>query len=334
MAVYFMKKYKRLYLGGIICICITTLFVFVLRHEVLQKKRELLLLSDRTFEQAVKKEMAYKMKDYPITFHYSSYLYQDSISWEEKNNWCIQSYITDSDINRICLDSVFHAIALQQNIQAKMAIRCKINKRTTFSCTDSSFYKEAQPLSPIIYRFKSVPDSNCELQAYISLSFWSLLKQVPSMGFIFSFWLLSIGTVFGIYFYWNKRRQAIQMAENTIVLHDPVSQEWEQLPNGLLLNEKSGKLKHEENIIELVENRLKLFIAFLRAPEYFLAHEEICEKVLERKIIDTLTISDREAAITTVKRLRKDLASISFIEIKSSRGKGYQLVFHESVNRL
>ncbi len=321
---------KANYFLGLLIICITLLFCLWLRYDYLIQKNKFLSIAAHSFEQVVKAELKEKMKGIPQVFQYDSHFSKDSILWEEKNNWALQFYLTSEDTQRQHLDSLFHMTFTQQDIQAQTAIRCKINMQTTYSSPDTSFFKKAIPLPMVIYRKNNTPEGRCELQAYVQFSFFSLLMQVPSFGSILLLEILSILFLIGGWWY----RKKYVLASGKLVLHTPVSHEWEQLPNGLLLNEKSGKLKHEENIIELVENRLKLFIAFLRAPEYFLAHEEICEKVLERKIIDTLTISDREAAITTVKRLRKDLASISFIEIKSSRGKGYQLVFHESVNRL
>ena len=73
----------------------------------------------------------------PIRTNRGTLLLSDSISYEEKERWCDQDYLSLNDPNRIFLDSLFRARLADLGMETQTAVRCKRKEKTTISYTDS-----------------------------------------------------------------------------------------------------------------------------------------------------------------------------------------------------
>lgn len=319
-------------------ICISLFFFNWIRTLFFLEQADLCSIATYSFQEAIEKEKKTKLSNVLQYTEYTPCHSPNEISFEEKANWCDQDYLTEHDSTRATLDSLFQKELIKQNIYAQTAVSCLVKGETVYSHSNNLFFQKSTPLSPVVYRISDNPEERLELRAYVLFSLWDTLKQIHFLGPIIFIWLLSLSSVNLYFFLWKKRRKRLlatetEITDKRIITPIKTTIEWKLLPNDLLFDEKNGILQYLSKQITLSGNGLKLFSLFVNRKNNFLSYEEICKKILSRKV-DELTQSDKDAVFTTIRRLRKDLESISSIEIKLSRGKGYQLVFHESVNRL
>lgn len=288
----------------------------------------------------------------------------NDISGEEKEEWCIQSYLTWRDPKRTLLDSLFQVSLIEKNIKAQSAIRYIHNGDTINTCPDSLFYREAYALPPMIYRIDTNKDNNITLQAYVKLPFTTVLTRSPLIIPVFCLWLISLAGIIGVYYYIMNRRKVIAPALALAPTPTPISipapaqappsdpvpdpipdpvpvptiqesivplvQEptivWTQLAPDLLFDDKYGDLQYKGEVCaRLNGNSLKLFRCFIASRQ--LSYEDICIDILGRLIKDGRSKYDRDAVSSTVYRLRDSLALIPVIKIITIRNVGYEMIF-------
>ena len=100
------------------------------------------LEASATFQDAISKEMNTRLGSIPIKTNRGALLLSDSISYEEKERWCDQDYLSLNDPNRIFLDSLFRARLADLGMETQTAVRCKRKEKTTISYTDSFLWKK------------------------------------------------------------------------------------------------------------------------------------------------------------------------------------------------
>lgn len=328
-----MKESKQTILGGAVCLIITFLFICWLSVDFASHQKNRQEMAYSAFIEAIQLEKDSQLKDVPKILDYKTYRSPDNIPLEEKNNWCDQWYLAGKDSNRIKLDSCFRVTLAKRNIDAQIAVHCLLEGRTTYSCPDSLYYREAEALPPVVYRLSEKPEERCELQGYVAFSFLSVLMHTPSMRALVLLWFLSICVAIGTFYYWKKAELpplTCKFVRKPIAKEIPITKEvpdlepWRQLPAGWAFNEKYGQLKKKDLIINLQGNELQIVLLFLQYENYYVPTKTICIKVLRRKVDDEPTDSDKNAAAVTISRLRNELEP--FAKIKAIRHSGYRLI--------
>lgn len=205
-----MKK-NRMYIDFVVvCLLIyTTLLLCWLWTAFKEQQKGLSSESDIIFKQAIQNEKKQRIGRM-LSFH-NPQLSPDDIPREEKNEWCIQEYLTYFNPNRSILDSLFQVSLIEKNIQAQSAIRYIHNGDTINTCPDSLFYSEAYALPPIVYRKDTNKDNYITLQAYVKFSFTTVLTRNPLIVPVFCLWLISLAGIIGVYYSIRNRRKVIAL---------------------------------------------------------------------------------------------------------------------------
>lgn len=303
---------------------------------------------------------------YFLTLYYDHKDSFNDISGEEKEEWCIQSYLTWRDPKRTLLDSLFQASLIEKGIQAQSAIRYIHNGDTINTWPDSLFYNEAYALPPMIYRIDTNKDNNITLQAYVKLPFTTVLTRSPLIIPIFCLWLISLAGIIGVYYSIKNRRKVIALTPtptptpipipapipapappsdpvpdpipDPVPAPTPTIQEsivplvqeptiiWTQLAPDLLFDDKYGDLQYKGEVCARLNGNSLKLFRCFIASRQ-LSYEDICIDILGRLIKDGRSKYDRDAVSSTVYRLRDSLASIPVIKIITIRNVGYELIF-------
>lgn len=169
----------------LIGVIILFVFVFCFQNAYKDRKKDLyfevLMLFREAMQQDIKQNLDRSMG------YYDSGWSPSNVPEEEIKKWCDQSYVTLCDSNRHVLDSIYRTILKEKDIRAKSAIRYIEEGKVINTSADSTIYKEANLLPPIVYRFDNDKEKNITLQAYVDISFWTILIR---MGWFLSFWSL------------------------------------------------------------------------------------------------------------------------------------------------
>ena len=176
-----------------------------------------------------------------------------------------------------------------------------------------------------------------ELQGYIQIPFWFIVRRIPFLSFILAMWVLFNAMLWGGFLFWNKNRKNLPSNNNQervenfkkVIAEKRITKK-KILPVGLLFNRVSGSLVYNAINVQLSGNGLRLFCLFLDMKQTVLTYQDICRIILKRKVEGELTKSDRDAVSATVRRLRSDLSPIPLFEFEVFRNKGYQLIIKES----
>ena len=324
------KLLRHIGLILVICTCITILFGYWLWLDYFKQRNHVLLIATRSFAEVVKLEKKEKLDHVPQYSEYDSRISPNNIPYEEKKNWCDQSYITKRDQNRTMLDSLFRARLAKDGVRGQTAVRCLLRGNVTYSSDDIAFYEKSNFITSIIYRFNEKPEGRFELQAYVKFSFWSVLKKVDSIEIIISFWLLSLAILIGGHIYLRRKgigygkKSYKRIQKEDIITQYQMDYEWLQLTDDLLYNKRLGVLKYKGATTTLIGNALKLFNMFLNAPNNSLTYNDISVRLLHRSPVE-LSKSDLSAVFSTVKRFRDDLTAVPNVQIELLRRKGYQM---------
>lgn len=123
--------------------CMTLFCLIMVWHGFLSCRKKIFTEASATFQDAISKEMNTRLGSIPIKTNRGALLLSDSISYEEKERWCDQDYLSLNDPNRIFLDSLFRARLADLGMETQTAVRCKRKEKTTISYTDSLFMKKA-----------------------------------------------------------------------------------------------------------------------------------------------------------------------------------------------
>ena len=158
--------------------CMTLFCLIMVWHGFLSCRKKIFTEASATFQDAISKEINTRLGSIPIKTNRGTLLLSDSISYEEKERWCDQNYLSLNDPNRIFLDSKIQQTRL---FFSTSAVRCKRKEKTTISYTDSLFMKKATALKPVIYRKNKNIEDNIELQAFVQIPLSFVL--IPSFSF-------------------------------------------------------------------------------------------------------------------------------------------------------
>lgn len=102
-------------------------------HGFLSCRKKIFTEASATFQDAISKEINTRLGSIPIKTNRGTLLLSDSISYEEKERWCDQDYLSLNDPNRIFLDSLFRARLADLGMETQTAVRCKRKEKTTIS---------------------------------------------------------------------------------------------------------------------------------------------------------------------------------------------------------
>ena len=185
-----------------IFVCVGAIFLFLLWFMNVYEEQDNKLKTDVSvlFIEAVQKDLN-RIPGRLINY-YDSRNSPDEISKDEKMAWCDQDYITTRDPNRHVLDSLFHSLLKEQDIPAKVAIRCIWKGKVIDTSADSSLYKDATLLKSIVYRLSEKKNDAITLQAYADFPVGMILGR---MGW---FWCISFLILVGLVgggWYFNRQ---------------------------------------------------------------------------------------------------------------------------------
>ena len=169
-------KFSKTLVIGFVFIVIIVLLVLWFMDIYRSQKEKLHSEAFIFFTEAMQKE-----KKQRITVRKKYYDSQKSLndfSEEEKNTWFNQDYLADKDSNRYVLDSLFHQILLEHNIQAETAIRCIRNGKSFDSSTDSTLYEKAKFLGPIVCKKDKDAEKDITLLAYVNIPARTVLSRM------------------------------------------------------------------------------------------------------------------------------------------------------------
>ena len=326
--------FKRLCI--LLYMCMTLFCLIMVWHGFLSCRKKIFTEASATFQDAISKEMNTRLGSIPIKTNRGTLLLSDSISYEEKERWCDQDYLSLNDPNRIFLDSLFRARLADLGMETQTAVRCKRKEKTTISYTDSLFMKKATALKPVIYRKNKNIEDNIELQAFVQIPLSFILKRADSILLFLIFYGLFVGILYGSYKWGIKKLNAVLLEKKVVetkIVEKPVvafvrsfSKEG-TLPFGLQFDKKSGILKYKNLHVTLSGQGLKLFTHLINSQQSVIAPQIIYSQILGNALKkEKIGKAERDAVSAAIVRLRESLAPMPFIQIKSCRGTGYQLI--------
>ena len=304
---------------GIFIVC-WTITCSLFTQSILNRQEELILSRiSSILKEAIKieqkKDISYSRRNYNTS------LSPNKISVKDKEEWCNQYYFNIKNPNRSCLDSIFHAELKQKRIKATGIICCTYKKQNTYSSSDTLLLQEAIPLTPITYRFDENPDHNITLQAYVKYPLGWFIIHTPMIWFLVVIWLTGvIGIIVG-----HRYREKIKKELPLTDVETLFTIQWIEMPGGVRFDKQHGIVLYKKREIQLTPNSASIFLCLLEAENYTLTHGQIYAFAYDRKYREDLSREEKTTLNKAIKRLRAQLAPISFIKIKAYKGKGYQL---------
>lgn len=196
--------------------------------------------------------------------------------------------------------------------------------------------KKATALKPVIYRKNKNIEDNIELQAFVQIPLSFVLKRADSILLFLLFYGLFVGILYGSYKWGIKKLNAVLLEKKVVetkIVEKPVvafvrsfSKEG-TLPFGLQFDKKSGILKYKNLHVTLSGQGLKLFTHLINSQQSVIAPQIIYSQILGNALKkEKIGKAERDAVSAAIVRLRESLAPMPFIQIKSCRGTGYQLI--------
>lgn len=222
-------------------------------------------------------------------------------------------------------------------METQTAVRCKRKEKTTISYTDSLFMKKATALKPVIYRKNKNIEDNIELQAFVQIPLSFVLKRADSILLFLLFYGLFVGILYGSYKWGIKKLNAVllekKVVETKIVrkarlsAFGPVLFQRRDLTFQVTVRQESGILKYKNLHVTLSGQGLKLFTHLINSQQSVIAPQIIYSQILGNALKkEKIGKAERDAVSAAIVRLRESLAPMPFIQIKSCRGTGYQLI--------
>ncbi|MEY8610768.1 hypothetical protein AALM74_16565 [Parabacteroides segnis] len=327
-------KFSKTLVIGFVFIVIIVLLVLWFMDIYRSQKEKLHSEAFIFFTEAMQKE-----KKQRITVRKKYYDSQKSLndfSEEEKNAWFNQDYLADKDSNRYVLDSLFHQILLEHNIQAETAIRCIRNGKSFDSSTDSTLYEEAKFLGPIVCKKDKDAEKDITLLAYVNIPARTVLNR---MGWFLTipFGLLILVGLVWVYLRRQaesfNRQQAELIKQKEAELLELKEAESLKLQQAESVNRQQADLikRKETELLELKEaESLKLHQA-----ESVNRHQA---ELIERKEAELLELKEAESLkLHQAESVNRQLADLikrkeaELLELKETESLKLQQA--ESVNR-
>ena len=327
-------KFSKTLVIGFVFIAIIVLSVLWFMDIYRSQKEKLHSEAFIFFTEAMQKE-----KKQRITVrkrYYDSQKSLNDFSEEEKNAWFNQDYLANKDSNRYVLDSLFHQILLEHNIQAETAIRCIRNGKSFDSSTDSTLYEEAKFLGPIVCKKDKDAEKDITLLAYVNIPARTVLNRMGWFLTIPFGLLILVGLV---WVYLRKqaesfnRQQAELIKQKEAELLELKETESLKLQQAESVNRQQADLikRKETELLELKEaESLKLHQA-----ESVNRHQA---ELIERKEAELLELKETESLklqqAESVNRQLADLIERKEAELLELKEAGsLKLKQAESVNR-
>lgn len=314
-------KFSKTLVIGFVFIVIIVLLVLWFMDIYRSQKEKLHSEAFIFFTEAMQKE-----KKQRITVRKKYYDSQKSLndfSEEEKNAWFYQDYLADKDSNRYVLDSLFHQILLEHNIQAETAIRCIRNGKSFDSSTDSTLYEEAKFLGPIVCKKDKDAEKDITLLAYVNIPARTVLNRMGWFLTIPFGLLILVGLV---WVYLRKqaesfnRQQAELIKQKEAELLELKEAESLKLQQAESVNRQQADLikRKETELLELKETEsLKLYQAESVNRQLAELIERKETELLKLKEAGSLKLKEAES----VNRQQAELIEQKEVEILKLRNK-------------
>lgn len=312
-----MKKYNIKIIGLII---IYMLFMLVIvSYSIMKNKGNIRDKSNIAFISAIEKERESFIPSCNI--RYNPKYSPDSVSVSEKINWTSQAYLIMQDSCRYRLDSIFRKEILNHGLNLKSSFSCTYNGETTNSIK-KEIIEGTKIIHEKIYRKDNKKENDITLKAYVYLPFNVLVGNTT----LYTLLLLNIIglTVFILIKRYRKKHIKGTVTHLEVETRTTDNTRWIIINDDLLWNENNCLLKKGEKTMILKGESLRFFRLFLKNESFFLKHTDICRSYGLKSELPEF----KDRIYHSIKGLKKDLADFG-INIKSVRGRGYQLTFNE-----
>lgn len=311
-----MKKYSIKIIGLII---IYILFMLVIvSYSIVKNKRDIRDKSNIAFISAIEKERESFITNFNIRYNHE--YSPDSVSVSEKIDWTLQAYLIMKDSCRYKLDSIFRKEIINHGLNLRSSISYTYNGKTTNSIK-REIIEGTKIIHEKIYRKDYKKENDITLRAYVYLPLHVFIGNTTLHI------LILLNTIGLTVFILIKKYRKIQIKETVTHLEVETrtadDTKWIVLKNDIHWDEKNYIIKKGEKIIILRGESLKYFKLFIKNESFFLGYMDIYKSYGLKG--EALEYKDR--IYHSIKELKKDLIYIN-INIKSVRGKGYQLTFN------
>lgn len=337
---------------SIICVVLTISLCWVVSHSVNMVQNTESILAGIIFENTVKSDKDIRLSGHDMIHHrtwesiappdtllhetaagvkkYKKEGATSNITVEEKEHIASQFYLLKKNPVRVTvLDTLFQNALQAGGVKARSAIyyqaQLEENRDSAYSSSDSSFYKTAIALSPVVLESKPL-QFRMEFQGYVTYPFSYLLGKVPNLWLFITLYIAGMLLVTGLFLRQLKRRkQKGEPGINLLVKRMEKNTPLVAITDKLLMDQQTGEFIWEDEVVcQLKEYRFKLFLLLLAGKNFYQDYPTIKTEVWNNKSTDNETVSK------TIIRLRKDLEKLPVqLTIQSIRGNGYQLLIPE-----
>ena len=327
-------KFSKTLVIGFVFIVIIVLLVLWFMDIYRSQKEKLHSEAFIFFTEAMQKE-----KKQRITVRKKYYDSQKSLndfSEEEKNAWFNQDYLADKDSNRYVLDSLFHQILLEHNIQAETAIRCIRNGKSFDSSTDSTLYEVAKFLGPIVCKKDKDAEKDITLLAYVNIPARTVLNRMGWFLTIPFGLLILVGLV---WVYLRKQAESFNRQQAELIKQKEAELLELKEAESLKLHQAESVNRHQAELIERKEAEL---LELKEAESLKLHQAESVNRqladLIKRKEAELLELKETESLklqqAESVNRQLADLIERKETELLELKEAGsLKLQQAESVNR-
>ena len=269
----------------------------------------------QSFQKVVQKEYD------SIEFFYDAYDPRKSpnvISKREKEEWCNQVFLIETNPSRSRLDSLFREEVTKLNLPVWTAIRCTYGDRIIQTCTTEEL-QQAIALPEMHFQKDYSPKQLITLQAYIRLPLGTLLNH-PYPYILSGVWL--VGCML-LVLYRKKTCPTTQVSETT-PSQQPEEMQGMPVWENICFCESTGILKNKTHETRLKPQQAAYFQLMLQSPDHIATFAQIGQQIYHHNQDNPINESDKQRIAQAIARLRKDLEPFS-LEIKSLYNIGYQL---------
>ena len=283
-----------------------TLFSAMISKESIKNK------SDIAFLTAIKREKALFRQDAFINLNSST----STIPVEERIDWAAQLFLTVEDSCRHRLDSIFREEIKNRGMNLNTSISCTY-KGKDISYAEPESLKGTKIIHEKVYRKDDKKENDITLKAYVYLPFNVLIGNTT----LYVLFLLHIVGL--IAYFYRKRTNKPQYCPVKTEIRTTDTTRWIIINDDLLWDENNSLLKKGEKTMILKGESLRFFRLFLKSEFFFLKHTDIYRSYGLKGELPEF----KDRIYHSIKGLKKDL-TVFDINIKSIRGRGYQLTFH------
>lgn len=291
--------------------------LFIVSYSIVKNKRDIRDKSNIAFISAIEKERESFITNFNIRYNHE--YSPDSVSVSEKIDWTLQAYLIMKDSCRYRLDSIFRKEIINHGLNLRSSISYTYNGKTT-NGIKRGIIGGTKIIHEKIYRKDYKKENDITLRAYVYLPLHVFIGTTLHILIL----LNTIGlTVFILIKRYRKKQIKETVTHLEVETRTADDTKWIVLKNDIHWDEKNCIIKKGEKIIILRGESLKYFKLFIKNESFFLGYMDIYKSYGLKG--EALEYKDR--IYHSIKELKKDLIYIN-INIKSVRGKGYQLTFN------